>query len=72
MTLNRKETITCQVCGKPHTVQFDVFDFYDWRYGAKNIQDAMPYLTASERELFISGVCGDCFHKMFGDEDDDE
>ena len=40
-------------------------DVVDWK-GGKYIQDAMPYLSADERELLISGTCGTCFDKMFG------
>ena len=29
------------------------------------IQDALPYLSASEREMLISGTCDDCWQKMF-------
>jgi len=40
-------------------------DVADWREG-KYIQNAMPYLSADEREILVSGICGDCFDKMFG------
>ena len=40
-------------------------DYQSWQNG-KLIQDAMPYLTISQRELLISGICGTCFDKMFG------
>jgi hypothetical protein len=36
----------------------------DWHGGAL-IQRVMPHLTAGERELLISGICGDCFDAMF-------
>ena len=39
-------------------------DMQAWEDG-KFIQDAMPYLTAGERELLISATCGDCFDKFF-------
>ena len=39
-------------------------DLKRWEDG-ELIQDAMPYLSAGERELLISGVCGKCFDKMF-------
>ena len=40
-------------------------DVTDWREG-KHIQHAMPYLSADQRELLISGTCGDCCDEMFG------
>lgn len=36
-----------------------------WVHGNK-IQECMPNLTRSERELLISGTCDDCFQEMFG------
>jgi hypothetical protein len=36
------------------------------------IQKAMPYLTADEREMFISGTCSDCWDKLFPESDEDE
>ena len=39
-------------------------DYEAWENG-KLIQDVMPYLSADEREVLISGICGPCFDKMF-------
>ena len=36
------------------------------------IQDALPNLTADQRELLISGTCDDCWKTMFGTVDDEE
>jgi hypothetical protein len=35
-----------------------------WKEGML-IQDAMPELSADERQLLISGTCGKCWDKMF-------
>jgi hypothetical protein len=40
-------------------------DLSDWKSEKKYIQDAMPYLSAGEREILISKTCGECFDKMF-------
>lgn len=29
------------------------------------VQDAFPDMSPSERELLVSGICGDCFDAMF-------
>jgi hypothetical protein len=34
-----------------------------------NIQDEMPSLPAEIREVFISGICPECWHKAFNDVD---
>ena len=43
-------------------------DYTSWENG-ELIQNAMPYLSADERELLISGTCGTCFDNMFGSEE---
>jgi hypothetical protein len=40
-------------------------DLSDWKSEKKYIQDAMPYLSAGEREILISKTCDECFDKMF-------
>jgi len=56
--------VKCRMCGTVYTIAVEENDFYDWQNG-KCIQDAMPYLTADERELLISHTCGDCWAEMF-------
>ena len=55
---------TCQFCQVDHVVMADQMDVANWENGAL-IQDALPYLSADDRELLISGTCGACFDKMF-------
>ena len=56
---------TCRKCKVSAEMPVNRQDVADWREG-KYIQDAMPYLSADEREILVSGICGDCFDKMFG------
>lgn len=65
-----KEThrIKCKGCQEEIEVKVRQKDLEDFYKGIKHIQDAAPYLTADERELFISGICGKCFDEMFADE----
>ena len=60
----------CQKCGDTQTMLVKKTDLRDWKQG-KYIQDAMPYLTADDRELLISGTCGPCFDNMFPEEEDE-
>ena len=55
---------TCQFCQVDHVVMADQMDVANWENGAL-IQDALPYLSADDRELLISGTCGACYDKMF-------
>lgn len=60
--------VQCINCGRVVEVFVNENDFYDWQNGTL-IQNAMPYLTADEREVMISRICGTCFDKMFGEDE---
>lgn len=62
----------CNICGKSYVISFNRQDMIDWLSGSLPIQDALPYLTAGERELLISGTCGPCFDILFPPLDNDE
>lgn len=55
----------CPFCGKATTIYADPRDVERWQNG-ELIQKAMPNLTPSEREVFISGICYNCQKKIFG------
>lgn len=57
---------SCPVCGKATSVATEEEDYDRWQSG-ELIQNAMPYLSASEREVFISGLCFDCQKRIFGE-----
>lgn len=63
---NLKITKKCIECGKEFTLEVNQNDYDDWKSG-KLAQMAFPYLKAGERELLISGLCEDCFNKLFED-----
>lgn len=67
-----KLDITCESCGQLYILDVDKKDFNDYMYHVRYIQDAMPYLTAGERELILSKTCNTCYNKMFEMEDEDE
>ena len=57
--------VRCVQCSAKHVIFIKMTDYIEWKNGAGFIQDLMPYLSDSERELLISGTCGDCFDRMF-------
>lgn len=59
--------VTCVVCGTKHTILVPTAGYKKWASGQALIQDALPGLSADERELLISNVCPRCFDKAFGD-----
>ena len=65
--------IRCQLCDKEQSIIADKNDILAWMTGEKYIQDALSYLSAADREMFISNTCGDCWDKLYpNDVDDDE
>lgn len=74
MKINYKEVCvvtSCPFCGKAHEVEVNESDYWDWDDGT-SAQDAFPYLSASERELLVSGICPTCWNKTFGDSEEEE
>ena len=57
---------SCPICGKHQVITVDADGYTAWNEGAL-IQDALPELTASEREALITGICDDCWNLSFGD-----
>ena len=68
VALHRTDMIqaTCRQCKVSVELLVNITDMTDWKLG-KYIQDAMPYLSADERELCISQTCGVCWDEMFSD-----
>lgn len=58
--------VTCGKCYNTFTLMYNRQDMIDWLSGSGNIQNILHYLTAGERELLLSGYCGNCFDEMFG------
>lgn len=54
----------CPFCGKYQEVEVKLEDYYKWIEG-ELAQKAFPYLTPAEREIIISGICEECWDKMF-------
>lgn len=64
--------VRCNMCGRIFQIFYNREDMVDWLSGSRSIQDAMPYLTPGERELFLSYTCNDCFDFLFAAIDNDE
>lgn len=56
----------CVFCGTPKSIEVDDDGFDCWRRGMR-IQDALPKLSADDREMLISGICSECFDKTFAE-----
>jgi hypothetical protein len=63
-------TVRCPLCEKPAVVSnVPAEGFHDWQAG-RLIQNALPGLSAGERETLISGAHEECFDKAFPDAGD--
>jgi hypothetical protein len=60
--------VVCALCQQPKRVLVPVEGLLAWRKGMY-IQDAMPDVSAEERELLISQTCPACFNEAFKEEE---
>lgn len=58
----------CIVTGKMHSVTVPGNELQEYRKGIKLIQDAMPSLSAEDREFLISGTSPEGWKELFKDE----
>ena len=59
--------IKCIECKKVYRVTVPDDGFMRWISGNAHIQDAMPSVSADDRELLMSHMCGSCFDKLMGE-----
>lgn len=62
--------ITCMICNVPHEICTTRIGMMRWNLG-EHIQTAMPFLSADEREIMVSKICGSCFDALHGGDDDE-
>jgi len=60
--------VPCRFCGKEKVIEM-TYDQYDrlgkFNNGEGQIQDLLPDLPKEIREMFISGMCPECWKKLF-------
>ena len=61
-------TVTCIICGEEKSVEVPTEAFFKWYKHGIAIQYAMPMLSADDRELLMSQICGKCFERVFADD----
>ena len=55
----------CPICGAKQSVIVRQYAYMKWVNKELSIQEAMPELSADEREILLSGVCSRCWGKTF-------
>ena len=58
---------SCPFCGEPNVITISQEEYENYYIKGMLIQDAMPDLTATEREMLISGICPSCQKGLFGE-----
>ena len=64
-----EKEVQCISCGTTKVYHLQPERIIAWRNGML-IQDAFPGLSAEDREFLISGLCPDCWNKLFGSIDE--
>ena len=65
-----EKTIECEYCKKSYSFEVRENGFEAYENG-EYIQDALPMLTAGEREMLISQTCDSCWAELFGENEDE-
>lgn len=59
----------CPSCGKVSTLEMTNEQYDKYISGEGYIQDIFSDWPASKREMLITGICPDCWNKMFSFEE---
>ncbi|MAG73901.1 hypothetical protein CL620_06305 [archaeon] len=65
------ETRECFHCHKFDRLEVPIYGYQRWKSG-ELIQNAFPNLSASDRELLISGIHSKCWDEAFSKDSDRE
>ena len=63
--MEQEYTFRCRSCASESRFTLEPAAVDAWKKGAL-IQHMFPHLNRTERELMISGTCGPCFDRLFG------
>ena len=64
MEYDTTQEIPCTFCNAVHTVHYNRADMTKWQEGTL-IQNAFPYLSANDRELLKTKICGKYWDETF-------
>ena len=58
--------VKCPQCGKISTLEMTNEQYEQYISGDSYIQNIFPNWSPAIREMLITGICPDCWNKMFG------
>lgn len=64
--------VVCNFCRQVKHIPITEAEHKKIMLGSRCIQDVVPNLEAKWREMFISGMCPDCWGSMFAFDDDED
>lgn len=65
MEIKKRIVKVCPLCKKETPIVVKEEDYISWNNGVI-IQKVFPYLTATQRETLITGMCKCCQDKLYG------
>jgi len=57
--------VKCPQCGKISTLEMTKEQYEQYKSGDNYIQNIFPNWSPAIREMLITGICPDCWDKMF-------
>ena len=57
--------VKCPQCGKISTLEMTKEQYEQYKSGDNYIQNIFPNWPPAIREMLITGICPDCWNKMF-------
>ena len=67
---DKSAVVKCVCCGGMFRIRMSPGQYERVLDEIECIQDVLPDNEPWERELFLSGMCDECFNMAFGEEDD--
>ena len=58
----------CPHCNKITVLEMTDEQYNEYCLGRKYIQDIFPNWSPGKREMLITGICPDCWNKIFNDD----
>ena len=70
MTVTTTITTHCHLCNKTTDVEVPTGGYLLWKARKATIQEALPTLTADEREMLMTGIDGACWDALYGEDEE--
>ena len=61
----KKIETKCPICGETHIFEVTDEQYNKYIAGEEFIQNIFPEMSVIGREMLITGICGECWDKIF-------